>query len=37
MIQPAHIQKLSGIQLAPEDRDLKRAEFVRRMMKEYIH
>lgn len=37
MIQPAHIQKLAGMQLTPEDRDLKRAELVRRMMKEYIH
>lgn len=37
MIQPAYLQKLADAQLTPDERDMKRAELVRRMMKEYIH
>jgi protein arginine kinase len=29
-IQPAHLQKLTGKRMAPEERDIKRAEFVRK-------
>ena len=33
MIQPAYLQKVSGGQLRPEDRDQRRAELLRRMLK----
>lgn len=36
MIQPAFLQKLTGGQLSPEERDQKRAELVRKMLKDNI-
>lgn len=34
MIQPAYLQKLSGVQLKPDERDQKRAELIRKRLKE---
>ena len=36
MIQPAHMQKLSGEQLKPDERDHKRAELIRRKLNESL-
>ena len=33
MVQPAYMQKLSGGQLSPDERDQKRAEFIRKKLK----
>ena len=32
LIQPAHLQKLEGRQLTPEERDIKRAELLRKKL-----
>ena len=37
MIQPAYLQKLSGTQLSPDERDQKRAELIRDKLKDSIH
>jgi protein arginine kinase len=36
MVQPAYLQKLSGGQLSPEERDYRRAEFIRKKLKDNI-
>lgn len=36
MIQPAYLQKLSGRQLSPDERDLRRAELIRKKLKDNI-
>lgn len=36
MIQPAYLQKLSGGQLSPDERDQKRAELIRKKLKDNI-
>jgi protein arginine kinase len=36
MVQPAYLQKLTGGQLSPDERDQKRAEFLRNKLKESI-
>lgn len=36
MIQPAYLQKIYGVQLKPDERDQKRAELIRRKLKERI-
>ena len=37
MIQPAYLQKLSGGQLAPDERDQRRAGLIRKKLKDSIH